>query len=63
MLPAQTIADNGLGARIARQDVTPKQLKVMDAAWNSKTDAEKRAARDSGKMKDPKSAMEYLGVS
>ncbi|WP_433916571.1 Flp family type IVb pilin [Streptomyces sp. NBC_01744] len=61
--PAQTIADNGLGARIAGQDVTPKQLKDMDAAWNSKTDAEKQAARDSGKMKDPKSAMEYLGVS
>ncbi|MET7305778.1 hypothetical protein ACWD7C_05420 [Streptomyces sp. NPDC005134] len=53
----------GLGARIAGQDVTPKQLKDMDAAWNSKTDAEKQAARDSGKMKDPKSAMEYLGVS
>lgn len=61
--PAQTIADNGLGARIAGQDVTPKQLKDMDAAWNAKTDAEKQAARDSGKMKDPKSAMEYLGVS
>ncbi|MFC9246782.1 hypothetical protein ACFT7S_23150 [Streptomyces sp. NPDC057136] len=61
--PAQTIADNGLGVRIAGQDVTPKQLKDLDAAWNSKTDAEKQAARDSGKMKDPKSAMEYLGVS
>ncbi|MFC8259408.1 hypothetical protein ACFUNF_17640 [Streptomyces sp. NPDC057291] len=36
---------------------------VRTAAWNSKTDAEKQAARDSGKMKDPKSAMEYLGVS
>ncbi|MEU8673691.1 hypothetical protein [Streptomyces sp. NPDC048560] len=61
--PAGTLADNGLGVRIAGQDVTPKQLKDMDAAWNSKTDAEKQAARDSGRMKDPKSAKEYLGVS
>ncbi|MFF1959403.1 hypothetical protein ACFVWX_20770 [Streptomyces sp. NPDC058220] len=61
--PAQTFAENGLGARIAGQDLTPKQLKDLDTAWNAKSDAEKRAARDSGKMKDPKSAMEYLGVS
>ncbi|MFE4061117.1 hypothetical protein ACFXP3_33315 [Streptomyces sp. NPDC059096] len=61
--PARTLAENGLGARIAGQDLTPEQLTGLDAAWNAKSPAEKQAARDSGRMKDPKSAMEYLGVS
>ncbi|WP_236239443.1 hypothetical protein [Streptomyces sp. CC228A] len=61
--PAQTFADNGLTARVAGQDITPSQLTAMNDAWNAKSDAEKQAARDSGKMKDPKTAMEYLGVS
>ncbi|WP_406860000.1 hypothetical protein ABZO31_06245 [Streptomyces sp. HUAS MG47] len=60
--PAQTIADNDLNVRIAGQDFTPQQIKAMDTAWNAKSDAEKRAALDSGKMNDPKSAMDYLGV-
>ncbi|HEY9370924.1 MAG TPA: hypothetical protein VIU94_21230, partial [Streptomyces sp.] len=60
--PAQTFADNGINVRIAGQDFTPQQMKSMNDAWNSKTDAEKRAALDSGKMNDPKSAMDYLGV-
>ncbi|MEU8527198.1 hypothetical protein AB0C77_16640 [Streptomyces sp. NPDC048629] len=60
--PAQTFADNGLGVRIAGQDFTPQQMKSMNDAWNAKSDAEKRAALDSGKMNDPKSAMDYLGV-
>ncbi|MFG2331849.1 hypothetical protein ACGFMM_19730 [Streptomyces sp. NPDC048604] len=60
--PAKTFAENGLNVRIAGQDFTPQQIKAMDTAWNSKSDAEKRAALDSGKMNDPKSAMDYLGV-
>ncbi|MEU6709210.1 hypothetical protein [Streptomyces wuyuanensis] len=61
--PARTFAENGLGVRIAGQDFTPAQIRAMDDAWNAKSDAEKRAALDSGKMNDPKSAMEYLGVT
>ncbi|WP_327119032.1 hypothetical protein OG206_22930 [Streptomyces sp. NBC_01341] len=60
--PAQTFAENGLGVRIAGQDFTPQQIKAMDDAWNAKSDADKQAALGSGKMNDPKSAMEYLGV-
>lgn len=61
--PAQTLADNGLDLRVAGQDISPQQLRAMDDAWSSKTPAERQAARDSGKMKDPKTAMQYLGVS
>ncbi|MFD4585804.1 hypothetical protein [Streptomyces sp. NPDC058434] len=61
--PARTFAENGLGVRIAGQDFTPRQIRAMDDAWNAKSDAEKRAALDSGRMNDPKSAMEYLGVT
>ncbi|MFE1297395.1 hypothetical protein [Streptomyces sp. NPDC058731] len=61
--PAQTLADNGLDLRVAGQDVSPQQLKAMNDAWKKKSPAEQQAARDSGKMKDPKTAMEYLGVS
>ncbi|MGW2564016.1 Flp family type IVb pilin [Streptomyces sp. NPDC001514] len=60
--PARTFAENGLNVRIAGQDFTPQQIKAMDDAWNAKSDADKQAALDSGKMNDPKSAMEYLGV-
>ncbi|MFI8004679.1 hypothetical protein [Streptomyces sp. NPDC086010] len=60
--PAQTFAENGLGVRVAGQDFTPQQIKAMDDAWNAKSDADKQAALGSGKMNDPKSAMEYLGV-
>ncbi|MFD9543177.1 Flp family type IVb pilin [Streptomyces sp. NPDC060022] len=61
--PAQTFAENGLDVRIAGQDFTPQQIKAMDDAWNAKSDADKQAALGSGKMNDPKSAMDYLGVS
>ncbi|MFE7773975.1 hypothetical protein ACFU5O_08750 [Streptomyces sp. NPDC057445] len=61
--PAQEMAKNNVGARIAGQDVSPSQLNRMEAAWNGKSDAEKAEAIRSGKMKDPKTAMEYLGVS
>ncbi|MEU6401476.1 hypothetical protein [Streptomyces sp. NPDC046985] len=61
--PARTLADNGLALRVAGQDLSPRQLREMDDAWSRMTDAEKQAARDSGRMKDPKTAMEYLGVS
>lgn len=48
--------------RIAGQDFTPQQIKAMDDAWNAKPDGEKRDALSSGKMNDPKAAMDYLGV-
>lgn len=57
------MADNGVGARIAGQDVTPAQLRAMNDAWNAKSEAEKYDALRSGKMKDPRTAMEHLGVS
>jgi hypothetical protein len=61
--PAQTLAENGLDLRVAGQDISPQQLKAMNDAWSRKTPAEQQAARESGKMKDPKTAMQYLGVS
>ncbi|CAM5487921.1 hypothetical protein STAFG_7765 [Streptomyces afghaniensis 772] len=61
--PASSMADNGVGARIAGQDVTPAQLRAMNDAWNAKSEAEKYDALRSGKMKDPRTAMEHLGVS
>ncbi|WP_406122631.1 hypothetical protein [Streptomyces sp. NBC_00989] len=61
--PARTLAENGLDLRVAGQDISARQLKAMNDAWSRKTPAERQAARDSGKMKDPKTAMRYLGVS
>jgi Flp pilus assembly pilin Flp len=61
--PASRMAKNEVGARIAGQEVTPAQLRAMNDAWNAKSEAEKYDALRSGKMKDPKTAMEYLGVS
>jgi Flp pilus assembly pilin Flp len=61
--PASEMARHGVGARIAGQDMSPAQLKAMDDAWNAKSDTEKYEAIHSGKMKDPKTAMQYLGVS
>ncbi|WP_143589879.1 hypothetical protein [Streptomyces africanus] len=61
--PASRMAQNEVGARIAGQEVTPAQLKALNDAWNAKSEAEKYDALRSGKMKDPKTAMGYLGVS
>ncbi|MER7402138.1 hypothetical protein ABT373_06490 [Streptomyces sp. NPDC000070] len=61
--PASSMADNEVGARIAGQGVTPAQLRAMNDAWNAKSEAEKYDALRSGKMKDPRTAMEHLGVS
>ncbi|MEU1471626.1 hypothetical protein ABZ434_25825 [Streptomyces sp. NPDC005761] len=61
--PATEMAKNDVGARIAGQDLSPDQLRRMDEAWNAKSDSEKYEARMTGKLKDPKTAMEYLGVS
>ncbi|MEU9197030.1 Flp family type IVb pilin [Streptomyces hundungensis] len=61
--PASEMAKNGVSLRAGGKDLSPDQLRRMDAAWNAKTDAEKYTALQSGKMKDPKTAMEYLGVS
>ncbi|MEV7087950.1 hypothetical protein AB0O07_19015 [Streptomyces sp. NPDC093085] len=61
--PAQTFAENGLSVRIDGQDISPRQLRDLDAAWNAKSPAEQQAARDAGRMDTPESAMEYLGVS
>jgi hypothetical protein len=43
--PAQTIADNGLGARIAGQDVTPKQLKDIWRRADSGSSGSRRRRR------------------
>ncbi|MGA5894268.1 hypothetical protein [Streptomyces venetus] len=61
--PASRMAKNEVGARIAGQEVTAAQLRAMNDAWNAKSEAERYDALRSGKMKDPKTAMEYLGVS
>ncbi|MGW2860262.1 hypothetical protein [Streptomyces sp. NPDC001205] len=61
--PASEMAKNGVSLRVDGKDLSPDQLRRMDSAWNAKTDAEKYEALHSGKMKDPKTAMEYLGVS
>ncbi|MFE9572604.1 Flp family type IVb pilin [Streptomyces sp. NPDC006692] len=61
--PASEMAKNGVSLRVGGKDLSPDQLRKMDAAWNAKSDAEKYEALHSGKMKDPKTAMEYLGVS
>lgn len=61
--PASTMAEHGVGARIAGQDVSPEQLRKMNDAWNAKSDTEKYDAIRSGKMTDPKTAMAYLGVA
>ncbi|MEU8503269.1 hypothetical protein AB0C40_00815 [Streptomyces brevispora] len=61
--PASEMAKNDVGARIAGQDLSPDQLRRMDEAWNAKSDSEKYEARMTGKLKDPRTAMEYLGVS
>ncbi|TWG05379.1 hypothetical protein [Streptomyces brevispora] len=57
------MAKNDGGARIAGQDLSPDQLRRMDEAWNAKSDSEKYQARMTGKLKDPRTAMEYQGVS
>lgn len=58
--PAGTFAKRGLSLRVAGQDSSPQQLKVMDDAWSNMTSEEKKAARNSDRTKDPKSAKEYL---
>ncbi|MEU1631165.1 hypothetical protein ABZ746_39205 [Streptomyces sp. NPDC020096] len=60
---AGTIAAQGLDLRVAGQDISSQQLQEMSDAWNEKTGADKKAALDSGKMTDPKTAMEYLGIA
>jgi hypothetical protein len=58
--PAEVIAQGGLDLRVAGEDISSRQLKEMSDAWGKKTGAEKKAARDSGNMQDPTTAMEYL---
>lgn len=58
--PAEAFAEGNLDLRVAGQRISPQQLKEMNDAWNKKTGAEKKAALDSGKMKDPATAMKYL---
>ncbi|MFH8660051.1 hypothetical protein [Streptomyces afghaniensis] len=58
--PAGTMAKNGVPVRIAGTDISPSQLKRMEA----EIQARKRAGTmDWSRMKDPKEAMDYLGVS
>ncbi|MBX7467316.1 hypothetical protein K1Y80_14660 [Streptomyces sp. MAG02] len=61
--PASEMAKNGVSLRVGGKDLSPDQLRRMDTAWSAKTDAERYEALHSGKMKDPQTAMEYLGVS
>lgn len=61
--PASKMADEGVGARVAGQDLSARQLREMDQAWRGKSRAERDAAIGSGKMKTPAAALEYLGVS
>ena len=60
--PATHMAQNDVGIRVGGWDLSPSQLKQMNDKWNAKSDSEKYEARMTGKMKDPATAMEYLGV-
>ncbi|GHD93658.1 AI-2E family transporter [Streptomyces naganishii] len=58
--PATTLAKNNVPVRIAGQDISPGQL----AKVQSEIDARRAAGTmDWSRMKTPKEAMEYLGVS
>lgn len=58
--PAGTMAKNGVPVRIAGTDISPSQLKRMEAEIQARKQA---GTMDWSRMKDPKEAMDYLGVS
>ncbi|MEU6681541.1 hypothetical protein [Streptomyces sp. NPDC046832] len=58
--PAGTMAKNGVPVRIAGTDISPSQLKRMEAEIQAR---KQTGTMDWSRMKDPKEAMDYLGVS
>ncbi|MFJ4277812.1 hypothetical protein [Streptomyces massasporeus] len=58
--PAGTMVKNGVPVRIAGTDISPSQLKRMDAEIQARKQA---GTMEWSRMKNPKEAMDYLGVS
>ncbi|MFJ7339231.1 hypothetical protein ACIQU3_02815 [Streptomyces sp. NPDC101110] len=58
--PAGTMAKNGVPVRIAGTDISPSQLKRMEAEIQAR---KQTGTMDWSRMKDPKEAMDYLGIS
>ncbi|WP_338782790.1 hypothetical protein [Streptomyces sp. DG1A-41] len=58
--PAGTMAKNGVPVRIAGTDISPSQLKRMEAEIQARKQA---GTMEWSRMKTPKEAMDYLGVS
>ncbi|MEU0729539.1 hypothetical protein [Streptomyces sp. NPDC006140] len=58
--PAGTMAKNGVPVRIAGTDISPSQLKRMEVEIQARKQA---GSMDWSRMKTPKDAMDYLGVS
>ncbi|WP_329053180.1 hypothetical protein OG873_27620 [Streptomyces violaceus] len=58
--PAGTMAKNGVPVRIAGTDISPSQLKRMEAEIQARKQA---GTMKWSRMKNPKEAMDYLGVS
>ncbi|WP_158708251.1 hypothetical protein [Streptomyces sp. NRRL S-455] len=58
--PAGTMAKNGVPVRIAGTDISPSQLKRMEVEIQARKQA---GSMDWARMKTPKDAMDYLGVS
>ncbi|MGW0935104.1 Flp family type IVb pilin [Streptomyces sp. NPDC002666] len=60
--PAGRMAEQGVGARIGGQDVSPTQLQRMNDAWSRLSESERRQAVSEGRMSNPRAAMGFLGV-
>ncbi|MEU1313898.1 hypothetical protein [Streptomyces tibetensis] len=58
--PAGTMVKNGVPVRIAGTDISPSQLKRMEEEIQARKQA---GTMEWSRMKDPKEAMDYLGVS
>ncbi|MFH8495467.1 hypothetical protein [Streptomyces coeruleorubidus] len=58
--PAGTMAQNGVPVRIAGTEISPSQLKRMEAEIQARKQA---GTMEWSRMKTPKEAMDYLGVS
>lgn len=60
--PVGRMAEQGVGARIGGQDVSPTQLQKMNDAWSRLSESERRQAVSEGRMSNPRAAMGFLGV-
>ncbi|OUD00887.1 hypothetical protein [Streptomyces swartbergensis] len=58
--PAGTMVKNGVSVRIAGTDISPSRLKRMEAEIQARKQA---GTMEWSRMKTPKEAMDYLGVS